>query len=145
MALDRGRAHAESLDQDVAARISWTQADLRSDLPQRAAYDLVTMQFMQLPPAERDQVFPACIDAVAPGGALLIVAHHPQDMENRGVSPGFRTMFYTAERVAESLDDTWTVHVAQTRSREETDAEGKPVTYYDTVLLARRAYGDGAL
>ena len=89
VALGRGRARADSLGPDVTERITWTQADLLTHPPKPSTYDLVSMQFMQLPPADRDQVFPACIYAVAPGGALLVVAHDARDMETRGGEPAF--------------------------------------------------------
>lgn len=144
VALARGRARADSLGPNVTERITWTQADLLTHPPEPAAYDLVSMHYMQLPPADRDRVFPACIDAVAPGGALLVVAHHAKDMQTRGVSPSFAAMFYTAEQVAESLDDSWTVQVRETRRREGADPDGQTVTFYDTVLLARRGDTDTA-
>jgi len=142
VALARCHARADSLGPDVTQRIGWTQADLLTHPPEPAAYDLVSMHFMQLPPADRDRVFPSCIGAVAPGGLFLVVAHDSKDMETRGVSPSFRTMFYTAEQVAESLDAAWTVEVQETRRREGADPDGKTVTFYDTVLLARRGDPD---
>lgn len=90
-------------------KISWQQHDLRSWTPDAGAYDLVTAHFVHFPPDVRNPLFRRLADAVAPGGTLLIVGHHPSDVHTQAGRPDFGDAFYTAEDVAALLSDDWTL------------------------------------
>lgn len=138
LALARGQAQSEAVLPSGIDLITWTHADLLSHRLEPSAFDLVSMQFMQLPPTDWDRLFRECRTAVAPGGALLIVGHHPEDIKARGLDAAFLSMFYTADQVAEALDETWTVQVQETRQRDVTAEDGSVMTLRDTVVLARQ-------
>lgn len=76
-----GKAAAHAVIAGVADRIEWRQADLLEWQPGDERFDLVTAHFMHLPADLRRQVFPRLAQAVAPGGRLLVVGHHPEDHE----------------------------------------------------------------
>ncbi len=77
--------------------------------------------------------------AVAPGGTLLVVAHHPDDMPADAALAGRADMFRSAEQLAASLDPgEWEIRVASAMGRSVTDPDGQPVTVRDTVLRAAR-------
>ncbi|MGB0113459.1 MAG: bifunctional NAD(P)/FAD-dependent oxidoreductase/class I SAM-dependent methyltransferase [Ilumatobacteraceae bacterium] len=138
VALDRGRAQAQHVGAEVAGRITWTRTDvLESPFP-TGPFDLVTAQFMHFVEEQRTALFRRCIDAVAPGGTLQIVGHHPSDMETSARHPHMPGFYYTAEEVAALLDDDWTIVAADARPRPVTDADGQHSTIHDTVLLATR-------
>lgn len=133
-ALQRAAVHAEA----AGVNIRWRRADLTVSAPD-GMFDLVSAQFMQLPPEPRRALFARLAAAVAPGGTLLIVGHHPGDLETSVHRPPVPGMFYTAEEVAESLDpDEWGVLAADARPRTATDPDGQAVTIHDAVLRARR-------
>ncbi|WP_163509179.1 class I SAM-dependent methyltransferase [Fodinicola acaciae] len=113
--------------------ISWQQHDLRSWTPGAGAYDLVTAHFVHFPPAVRDPLFRRLADAVAPGGTLLIVGHHPSDLETHVERPQFADAYYTAEDVAALLSDDWTIVTAAAPARTHHGIEIR-----DAVLRARR-------
>ena len=138
VALDRGRQQAARLGADVAGRIAWLHADLTVWEPPAAAFDLVSAQFMQLPPAQRGPLFERCAEAVKPGGTLLVVGHHPSDMHAGVGRPHWREMYFTADDVAATLGPHWTVVAADTRSRDMSTEDGAPATIRDAVLVARR-------
>ncbi|MDG4810452.1 NAD(P)/FAD-dependent oxidoreductase [Micromonospora sp. WMMD1120] len=136
-ALERAAAHAD--DAGVRDRIEFTHADLRDKPPAEEAYDLVSAQFMHLPPAPRRELFARLAAAVAPGGVLLIVGHHPSDLWTSARRMHLPTMMYTADEVAADLDPTrWEVLAAEARPRTATDPDGGDITIHDAVLLARR-------
>ncbi|GAA1310866.1 class I SAM-dependent methyltransferase [Pseudonocardia xinjiangensis] len=137
VALERAAAHA---DPDIADRITWQQADLLAGwAPEPLAYDLVNVQFVHFPSALRGPVYARLAVAVAPGGVLLIVAHHPSDLATTMPRPQEPDLFFTAEELAASLDPgQWDVLVAEARPRLATDPEGREVTIHDAVLAARR-------
>ncbi|WP_329057429.1 SAM-dependent methyltransferase [Amycolatopsis sp. NBC_01480] len=134
-ALARGakEAAAQGLDE----RISWQQADLTSWTPDEQ-FDLVSAQFMHLPTPERTALFARLAAAVAPGGTLLIVGHHPSDLEAGVPRPQVPDLFFTAEAVAATLDDGWDRVVTDARSRMGTLPDGSEVSIRDAVLVARR-------
>lgn len=137
VALRRAAEHARDLGAEVANRIDWLHADLTRDDPP-ATYDLVSSHFVQLPPPLRRPLHRALARATAPGGTLLVVAHHPVDVQAGVPRPPAPELFFTAEDVAAELDPAeWTVEVAETRPR-STVLEGTEYTIHDAVLRARR-------
>jgi SAM-dependent methyltransferase len=138
-ALRRGAAHAEAKGVELAARIEWRHADLRVWTPPEADFDLVSAQYMHLPPAERRDLFARLAAAVAPGGTLLIVGHDISDLETGAHRPDMPEMFFTADEVAGSLDpDHWEIVTAEPRPRPGHQHEGVHLTVHDAVLTARR-------
>jgi thioredoxin reductase/SAM-dependent methyltransferase len=137
VAIERAAAHAA--EASVAAQIEFRHTDLREQAPEPAAYDLVTSQFMHLPPDERRPLFAALAASVAPNGTLLIVGHHPTDLRTSAHRMHFPDMMFSAEDVAGSLDPSdWAIEFAGSRPRTATDPEGRAVTIHDAVVVARR-------
>ena len=138
--LERAQRNAETVGADVAARITWRQVDLFADAwTPLGSYDLVSSQYLHLPPEVRRQSMLRLGDAVAPGGDLLVAAHHPSDLQIPGLRPNMPELFCTAEELAAFLDpDAWEIVTAAAPQRSVTGPEGAPVTIRDTVLHARR-------
>jgi len=139
VALQRGRAEATARGADIAARIDWLHADVLSDELPAGPYDLVSLQFMHFSKADRTSLFQRCIAAVAPGGTLQVVAHHPPDLHTTAHRPKMPDFFYAADEVAELLDEDWTVVACDARPRSATDPHGDPISIHDAVLVARRS------
>lgn len=136
-ALRRAADNAVKADPELANRITWTQADLTTWRPSQQ-FDLVTSHFMHLPANLREPVFAALAAAVAPGGTLLIVGHHPSDMHAAIGRPDLPDWYFTAEDIADSLDPgQWNVLVAESRSRKFT-RDDEEFDIADTVLRAER-------
>ncbi|MFC7448225.1 class I SAM-dependent methyltransferase [Rhodococcus daqingensis] len=137
-ALQRAAERGEALGADVAGRLIWVRADLTTE-PIEGRFDLVTAQFMHLPEPQRSVLYARLAAAVAPGGSLLIVGHHPSDLQTTVPRPPVPELFFTAEEVAGSLDPVeWDIVVADARARAATDPDGREVTIHDAVLRARR-------
>jgi SAM-dependent methyltransferase len=138
-ALQRGAAHAAALGPEVAGRIRWVHADLTGWAPADGQFDLVSAQFMHLPAAPRQALFARLAAAVAPGGTLLIVGHHPDDLQTVMHRPSVPDMFFTAEDIARSLDPgKWDIVTADSRPRSATDPERNEAVIHDAVLRARK-------
>jgi 2-polyprenyl-3-methyl-5-hydroxy-6-metoxy-1,4-benzoquinol methylase len=67
VALERAARHAGSAGAEVAARISWQQADVLTWMPPAGQFDLVSAQFMQLPRPELESLHRRLAAAVRPG------------------------------------------------------------------------------
>ncbi len=139
VALERGAAHARRVSTEVAGLITWQQVDLLKWAPSPQTYDLVSAQFMQLPPELRAGLFERLASGVAAGGTLLIVGHGPTDLHTTAARPPLPERFFTAEEIAAALDPSlWTVIASEPRPREGRDPDGHPVNVHDEVLSARR-------
>jgi thioredoxin reductase/SAM-dependent methyltransferase len=137
-ALQRAAAQAEARGADVAGRIRWVRADLTRWTPGEGTFDLVSAQFMHLPAVRREALFRKMAVSVRPGGTLLIVGHHPSDLQTVP-RPHRSDLYFTAEEVASSLDPgQWDIVVADARSRCVTTPDGQEHTLHDAVLRARR-------
>jgi SAM-dependent methyltransferase len=148
------RAKAVKTAPDVKARIQWVRVDLvapaqsasspPSTSPRsvssplsESSYDLVSAFFMQQLKERREQLFRAVAAAVKPGGTLLIVGHHPDDLKT-GVRRPPAEMLYTADEVAALLDPhDWNIEVNAVRER-IVEKDDTNVTVYDAILRARR-------
>ena len=139
VALERGVAQAAERWADISGRIAWLHQDLTEWVPAEASYDLVSAQFLHLPKEPRESLYRRLAAAVAPGGSLLIVAHHLSDLQTTIPRPQMPDLFFTAEDVAALLDPHgWEIVVSEARGRSATDPEGRTVTIHDAVLRARR-------
>lgn len=133
IALGRAADEAASLGLSV----EWRHADLLTDPPDPETFDLVSAHFMQLPPGDRVRLYRKLADAVIPGGDLLLVGHHPSDLDTVP-RPDPYDMFFTAEQLSGDLDpQRWDVLVAEARPR-QVHLNGHEVTLHDTVLMARK-------
>jgi len=139
VALERAARRAAEVGHEIAGRISWQQSDLMTWEPAPHRFDLVSAQFMYLPPPSLESMHRRLAAAVRPGGTLLIVGHHPSDMETSIPRPNLSELYYTAEEIATRLDPAeWEIVVLGAPAREAVDPEGLTVTIHDTVLRATR-------
>jgi SAM-dependent methyltransferase len=135
VALDRAAGAAAAAGEEVARRITWRRVDLRSWDPAPERFDLVSAQYMHLPRAELESLHGRLAAAVRPGGTLLVVGHHPDDLHAQARRA---ELARTAEDIAVSLDPgEWEVMVADGPGR-SVQLDGEPVTVRDTVLRAAR-------
>ena len=139
VALKRASAHADQAGADIAGRIDWVHEDATSWDPGPGRYDLVSVQYVHLPPARRQAMLSHLAAAVAPGGSLLLVCHHPSDLQTTVPRPNIPELFFTGDDIAAELDpDQWAIITNAAPGRTVTDPEGNEVTVHDTVLRAIR-------
>ena len=139
VALERAAEHAAAQGGQVAGRISWRHEDLLSWDPGPQRFDLVSAQFMHLPSPELESLHRRLAAAVRPGGTLLIVTHHRDDLHANVGRPGHLDLFPDAGQLAAALDPgDWEILVAGAIGRPATDLDGQPVTVTDSVLRAGR-------
>jgi SAM-dependent methyltransferase len=131
VALDRAAQHAA--DAGVADAITWQQVDLSAWAGDPGTYDLVSAQFMYLPAPALEPLYRQLGDAVAPGGTLLLVGHHPID--ERPGAQDFPDVRWTPEEALEWLDaDDWVSIDTATVRR-----QGHAGTMHDGIVQAVRA------
>lgn len=77
--IEQARRAAVSADADPTGRIQWVPADLMSWQPAANGYDLVSAHYVHVPAGQQEAFLRRLALAVAPGGTLLVVGHHPAD------------------------------------------------------------------
>ncbi len=96
VAIDKGRRLDDSVDWQVGDALS---AELPTDL------DLVVQAYLQIPAAERSVVVRRAFEALAPGGALFVIAHDSSNLTEGTGGPQDAGVLYTAEDVLADLED----------------------------------------
>jgi SAM-dependent methyltransferase len=137
-ALGRGRERAAARGAEIADRITWEQADLTVWIPPENTFDLVSSQYVHTTGSLRE-LLARLAAAVAPGGTLLFVGHHPGDEQSTRDRGHDAHVHFTAPELAADLDPgQWELLVAEDRSHQVTRPDGREFTMHDAVIRARR-------
>lgn len=134
--LEKGRKLAAA--RKVADRVSFETADLRDYVPERQAFDLVALFYLQLPQAVLAPILKRAAEAVAPGGTLLLVAHDSSNLAHGHGGPQNPDMLYTAEDVVAALDGMLEIEKAGPVDRPVETDDGTKIAI-DCLVRARRA------
>ncbi len=140
VALERAAKHAATAG--VSERTEWRHIDVRSFDPGPEGsgehWNLVNAQFMHLPDGGMVDLIRRLAGAVTPGGTLLVVGHHPDDLAT-GLRHGRRNFMFTPEDLVPALDpEAWHIEVLEVRPRAVAGPDGEQVLVSDSVLRARR-------
>ncbi len=136
-AWEKPTAHA--VESGVGDRVAPRPADVRTWEPGDERWDLVSSQFMHLPDGGMVDLTRRLGSAVAPGGTLLVVGHHPDDMAT-GLRHGHHSFLFTPQSLIPALEGgKWEIEVCEARSRTAVHPHsGEEITVRDSVLRARR-------
>lgn len=136
VALRRAAEHAR----DAGVSVRWVHAELALAGLAPGSFDLVSAQYpalLRTPDAAAER---ALLDAVAPGGVLLVVHHAGMDTEparDDGFDPAD---FVWPAMVAALLDDGWKIERDERRPRVAPDGGAGAHHGDDVVLRARRLH-----
>ena len=97
--LDKAAALARS--REVMA--NWVAADLLDFEPERAAFGLVIVFYLQVPASERSTIVGRAAAAVATGGRFLLVGHDSANIEHGHGGPQVPGVLYTAQDIVGDL------------------------------------------
>ncbi len=148
VALDKTAQHAIDRGVDDHVRVGVYDV-LSGDVPHpphgRPGFDLVSAHFLHVPREDFDGVYQRIAAAVAPGGRLLVVAHHPEDVASGARRPHGPGLLFPPEQVLAALGVAeesggpreWEVEVAETADRTQESPEG-PMRVRDTIVRLRR-------
>jgi SAM-dependent methyltransferase len=137
VALARVAAHAA--DAGHGDTITTLHHDLMTGASLKGDYDLVSAQYLHPPTDRFAEVMQLLGAAVRPGGRLLVVGHHPDDLATGLRSGhGHPELLFTPDTVVAALpQDDWEIRTAEAQTREVAGHDGH-VTITDTVVLAVR-------
>jgi SAM-dependent methyltransferase len=135
VALERaGRIAAERLG-DTAGRLRTVTADV-TRYADEDVYDLVLVVYLQLPADARRDALRAAAQRVAPGGRLLVVAHHSDNPAEGVGGPPHPAVLYTEQDVVADVEGLGlTVERAERALRDVAGARRQAV---DTLVVLSR-------
>lgn len=102
---------------------------------ERARYDLVLIAYLQVGPEQRGAVLERAVDALAPGGTLLLVAHDLRNLTEGHGGPSSASVLWTVEEATDALRAHGLVVERGEEVRRE--VEGAPGPAIDTLVRAR--------
>ena len=142
VALAKVAAHAEEEGVGDRIRIGFYDALADPRPAGRRTFDLVTVSFLHVPEPDFPAIYRGIADAVAPGGRLLVTAHHPEDVVTGARHDHGPGLMFEPDRVLTTLGagdpgSAWEVEVADTPTREQATDDG-PLAVRDTVVRLRR-------
>ncbi|MEO9325633.1 class I SAM-dependent methyltransferase [Nocardioides sp. C4-1] len=136
VALERAAGHAAGAG--VADRTQWLRADVFAREPIPTGVDLVTAAYVHVPPDDFEAVYRHLAASVAPGGHLVVLAHHPDDAHTGLRNSELSHLLFTPDDVVRVLDPgEWEVVSARVLTRDH-EHEGVNHVVSDTVVRARR-------
>jgi SAM-dependent methyltransferase len=135
VAIDKARRAAEQRGADARFEV----ADVTA-LPDLGEFDLVVVAYLQLPPAELETVLAALTRLVAPGGRLLVIGHHVDNLDRGYGGPASPEVLHDPRRVAEVIgaaDPQLRIDTADEVLRAVQTDDG-PQQAVDSLVLASR-------
>ncbi len=132
-----GLAKARQLAARRGVTVAWVTADLVEWEPPRAAFDLVVIAYLHAGPRLLATVLERAVDALAPGGTLVVVGHDVDNLEHGHGGPPDPALLYTVDGLAGALSGLTIVRAEQVRRPVDLD-DGTRVDALDALVVARR-------
>jgi 2-polyprenyl-3-methyl-5-hydroxy-6-metoxy-1,4-benzoquinol methylase len=101
---------------------------------EHARYDLVLIAYLQVGPDQRSALLEMAVDALAPGGTLLLVAHDLRNLTEGYGGPSSASVLWTVEEATDVLRARGLVVERGEEVRRE--VEGAPGPAIDTLVRA---------
>jgi SAM-dependent methyltransferase len=133
--LEKGRKLSAARGVDEA-RVDWIVADLNDYEPERDAYDLVLIAYLQVSPPLRALVLARAAAALAPGATAFVVGHDLTNLTEGVGGPQDPDVLYTPEAVRAELPGLRVIRAERVRRTVERDSG--PATAVDTLVRAVR-------
>jgi SAM-dependent methyltransferase len=125
VAVDKGRGRPSGVE--------WVVADVTT-YSSPAPVDLALLCYLQVPAEDRRAAVRHAAEALAPGGRLLVVAHHTRNRTDGTGGPQRDEVLYTPEDIAADLDGTGLRIDKGTDALRPVDGADRPAI--DTLVLA---------
>jgi cyclopropane fatty-acyl-phospholipid synthase-like methyltransferase len=95
---------AGGLAAERGVEVEWVHADLLRWRPFEQAFDLVVVLYLQLPGEQLAQVMHRAASGLAPGGTVLVIGHHSDNLEHGSGGPKDPRVLFTPEQIAGYFD-----------------------------------------
>lgn len=101
----KGLEKAQALAKKYGANLTTLHGTLPDVEIEKGAWDAVVLIYLHLPEAERKAVHQLAVDALKPGGIVLLEAFTPDQLANESGGPKDAALLYTADQLREDFKD----------------------------------------
>jgi 2-polyprenyl-3-methyl-5-hydroxy-6-metoxy-1,4-benzoquinol methylase len=133
---DVALAKAERLAASRGVEVEWVLADVLEHEPERGAFELVAVLYLQLPHEQLAEVLHTSVGALAPGGTLVVLGHDTTNLTHGHGGPRDASVLFTPEDVVPHLERLF-VERAEKVPRTVPLEDGE-ATAIDALVRARR-------
>lgn len=137
VAIEKAKKLASQQGDRMAERIHWVVENVLS-YAASAEYDLVLVIYLHIIAEQRRTVFQRAAAAVSPGGRLLVVGHHTDNLTLGVGGPPVPEILYTEDDVLADLAEFPDL-VFRTAQRVQRVIDGQPRPALDMVVEAQRS------
>jgi SAM-dependent methyltransferase len=139
VAIDRARELTTKESAATAARLTWKVADVTTETLKPAAYDLVLISYLHLPPDEIHTVLRNAAQGVRPRGHLVVVGHDRRNLREGVSGPQDESRLYDVADIRAVLSEVpdLVMELGETVTRPTPDGDA-----LDTLVRARRLEPD---
>jgi SAM-dependent methyltransferase len=88
---------AEQFAASVGVDVEFAAADITTWRPDGRTWDVVLLSYIHLPEAGRVQVHATAVEALAPGGRVVVIAHHLDNLEHGVGGPPYPEILLTED------------------------------------------------
>lgn len=135
------RAEGLAEERGLSKVMTFTAEDLTEYRPKTAAYDLVIVMYLHMPLSQLTPILARAVDAVKPGGTILVVGHDLANLAEGCGGPQNPEVLYTGQDLAAAVGPRIKVDLAERRERFVRTDNGE-ASALDCVLLGRSSDTD---
>jgi SAM-dependent methyltransferase len=132
-----GLEKAAGLAGRVGVEVEWVLSDVTTYQPEAEGFDLVAVLYLQLPADELELALSNAISVLVPGGTLLVVAHHADNITAGFAGPQDPTILQTQQQLAALLAGV-EVEKAERVTR-DAEKDGESGVAIDVLVRARKS------
>jgi len=143
VAMEKAKELASQHGNRTADRIEWAVEDVLSYAP-TAEYDLVLVIYLQIAAEQRKTLLQHAAAVVSPGGRLLVVGHHTDNLLHGVGGPPNPEVLYTEDDILADLAEFPNL-IFRTAQRVERVIDGQLRRALDVVVEAERSSANAAL
>ncbi len=110
---EAGRDKALALAAAHGVRIQYDIVDLSTAVPTSGTFNAVALVFVHLPSEQRRRLHTLCVNALAPGGLLILEAFSQQQLRYDSGGPRSEELLYTLRDLREDFRDLRVVRAEQ--------------------------------
>jgi len=132
VAVEQGARFAE----DVGVDVEFASADITTWRPEGRTWDVVLLSYIHLPEAGRMKVHATAVESLAPGGRVIVIAHHLDNLEHGVGGPPYPELLLTEDLLREDFAD---LEIDRCESvLRPVDKDGVTGTAIDVLMVARK-------